>query len=132
MIIEIAKTDYYSFTIDKVRNRVYATLVGFWKSPDDVPQYLDDLRKAADAVNDDFTVLVDATKLNVPPQEVAQLHVEGQKIFYQKKVVKVAQLIPQSALIKMTVDRLSGERDVPHQKFYTREEAEAWLDEKEI
>ncbi len=42
----IAKTAYYSIAVDTTKNRIYLTIIGFWKSPEIVPAYVEDMKKA--------------------------------------------------------------------------------------
>ena len=71
MKVLIAKTDFYSIEIDKVKNRAYLGIYGSCKSVDDIPNFLDDIRNASSQLTKGFTLLTDATKMKTHPPEVS-------------------------------------------------------------
>ena len=126
----ITKTEFYVIEIDKVKNRGYITFTGFCKAASEIPNFLDDVKKATQGLKSGFTLLADLTKFKTPAKEVADLHMESQKTWIQLGLSKTAVLMPESALIKMATTRWSETSGMARKEFKGRNQAEAWLDEK--
>lgn len=127
----IAQNDYYIITVDRSKNRAYFTLMGYWKSRQDVPEYLDDWRKAGQKLSRGFTVLSDLTRMKVPPPDVAQLHTEAQRIVVSAGSTKTAELVGHDVITRMAIDRFSQDSGMRKRAFESWGEANDWLDEKE-
>jgi hypothetical protein len=123
----IAETDYYKIEVDKTKNRVYYTIIGFWKSPSIVPNYLEDTQKAVNEVSPGFNIVTDATQMKIPPKEVGKIHEKAQKILVDGGLNKTAEVLPKS-LVKMTLNKYAQKSQMKKQNFETIEEAVAWLD----
>ena len=66
----VTKNERYEFEVDLAKNRIYFTPTGDWDSPQDVPNYLGDIKKCIGMVSKGYTVLSDITNLGVPSPEV--------------------------------------------------------------
>lgn len=128
MITEIAATPFYSITADTDKNRIYFSIVGSWKSPSDVPNYMDDWKKAVKQVRRGFTVLTDMTQAKVALPEIRKLHEDAQKMVMSAGLSKVAEVYPDDAVLKMQIDRISQASSMTKQAFSDRKAAELWLD----
>ena len=124
----IAENEYYSLTVDEKRNRIYLTILGFWRGPDVVPNYISDITKAARSVSRDFTILTDVTQMTAPPTSIGEMHMKAQKILVDAGLCKTAELLPTAAISQMALDRYSRESGMNKGSFSSREEAEKWLD----
>lgn len=124
----IAKTDFYSLEIDKLKNRAYLTFTGFCSEPSDMPNFLDDIKKAAQGLKQGFTLLTDVTKIKTPPKEVAELHIKSQEIWITSGLSKTAEILPDTAIAKLALDRYSKTSGMEKEWFDNKNEAEAWLD----
>ena len=127
----IAKTDYYSIEIDKEKNRAYLGVYGFCKKVDDIPNFLNDIRKASDQLSEGFTLLTDVTGMKTHPPEVSDLHVESQKVWLEGGLLKTAELMPPSAVDRFAHERRAKSSGMLFKGFESAKEAEAWLDENE-
>lgn len=125
----IAKTDFYSIEIDKVKNRAYLGVYGSCKGVDDIPNFLDDIRNASSKLSKGFTLLTDATKMKTHPPEVSDLHVDSQKVWLEGGLLKTAELIPVSSIDRLALGRRAKSSGMPVKGFESVEEAETWLDE---
>ena len=125
----IAKTAYYSIAVDKTKNRIYLTIVGFWKSPAVVPAYVEDMKKACQEISPGFTVLADVTRMITPP-EVAAVHERAQQVTLAAGLRKSAEILPkEKALEKMALTKWSTKTGMVKNMFHAIADAEAWLDE---
>jgi hypothetical protein len=125
---EIAKTNFYTMEVDTVKNRLYLKIIGFWSDPSLVPNYLADIKKAAQALTIGFTVLTDLTEMKTAPQEVGELHARAQKILVNFGLKKTAEIVPGSVILKMQVKKFGKISEIQKEQFHSAEEAEAWLE----
>jgi hypothetical protein len=130
MMKEIANNAYYTILVDTIKNRVYLTVKGFWKSATVVPNYVVDIRQATHDVSSGYTLLADVSQMKTPPPEVANLHMEAQKICVDEGLKKTAELVEKSFALKMPLDRYSKASKMTKRIFTSKEEAETWLDEE--
>lgn len=131
MIKHIAKTDFYSIEVDTIKNRMYLTIVGFWRNSTVVPNYLDDIKKASRSLSSGFTILTDVSQMKTPSTEVGSLHERAQRLLIEAGLKKTAEIIPDNkAIEKMVLQRLSTKSGMVRSTFYDKATAEAWLDEK--
>jgi hypothetical protein len=127
----IAETEFYSIETDRVKNRAYLTFTGFCKDVDKMSNFLNDIEKATQGLTKGFTLLTDASQMKTPSKEVSDLHESSQKIWIEKGLLKTAEIIPESAMVQMTLKRYSSSTGMKKKEFQNRVEAEAWLDLKE-
>lgn len=126
----IAKTAYYSIAVDKTKNRIYLTIVGFWKSPTVVPAYVEDMKKACQEISPGFTVLADVTRMITLPPEIAAVHESAQQVTLAAGLRKSAEILPkEKALEKMALTKWSTKTGMVKNMFHAIADAEAWLDE---
>ncbi len=128
---EIADNTYYSIYVDKLKNRVYLTVKGFWKNQAVVSNYLEDIKKATnEETSPGYTILTDVTQMRTPPQDVAELHIEAQKICVESGLRKTAELLEKNVAAQMALERYSKHSGMKKRSFYDKAKAEAWLDEE--
>ncbi len=130
---EIAKNDYYEYYVDKNKNRYYSKLIGFWQKASEVPNYLDDHKKALDLLSPGFTLLVDNRDAKPPTQECMDLHLKALEMSNNKGVGRTAFIVAQ-LVVKFAGDRAlreSGMEEMSRQ-FNDINEAEDWLDGKDV
>ena len=125
---KIASHDKYSIEVDKNKNRIFLKILGFWAKPEDVPNYVNDVKKAADQVTKGFTIITDVTDMKPPPVEVNKVHEEAQKSLIEAGLDRVAEVVSEDVLKKMVVDRMSKGSGMQKKTFANQNEAIAWLD----
>ena len=125
---EIAKNEYYELAVDEVKNRVYWTMKGFWKSMSVVPDFDKDWDTTQSLVKSGFTLFGDLSKLGAMPDDVKLAQDERQKKLLENGCSKVSCLMD-SAITKLTLNRaLKGSgMDEILQYFDNAAEAEQWL-----
>jgi hypothetical protein len=127
-MIEIANNDLYEVRVDIDKNRLYLTVKGFWKSPAQAPEYIADLKAAAEKIKPGFTILTDLRTMKPPTTEVGQLHVEAQKNLVESGLSKTAEVVGSAILLEMQLKKYAQTSSMSKAEFESVEEAEAWLD----
>lgn len=126
---EIANTSRYSLYFLPEKNRFYLTILGHWKTPDEVPRYLGDWQRALTLCKPGFTILADIRKMyNHPPEVVQQVHLKAQKILIEAGLLRTVDVVPKNMLAEAQVDAIAKISKMPKDKFFTVEQAEIWLD----
>jgi hypothetical protein len=127
---DIANNNYYSVKVDEGKNRLYITLKGFWEDITKVSTYANDVEKGAKSLSRGFSMLSDLTTFKAPGPEVTALLEKGLKITGPLGLSRLATVLPESAIVKMSMnrDKLSERADMKNnQSFASKTEAEAWL-----
>lgn len=127
-MITIADNDKYTLKVDIAKNQAYLDIYGFWRSPEAVPNYLDDWKKATSKLRSGFTLLTDATQMAIHPGAVRDLHQSAQKHIINTGVKKVAELQLEK-VSKVQLDGVSRDSGMPKKNFNDKEEALKWLDQ---
>jgi hypothetical protein len=118
----------YVIKTDKGKNRLYLSILGFWASPNDVPNYVSDLDKASKELKNGFTIVTDVSNMKPPAIEVNAIHEQAQKLLMRAGLARTAEVVPKTARIqKMAVDQYSKHSGMQKETFYSVDEAEEWL-----
>ena len=123
----IAKNEQYELLVDKLSNRAFLTIKGFWRNEADIPAYLEDWDQAINMLKPGFTLLTDATKMSIHPGEVREIHQKAQKKIISAGVQKVAELHSESVAV-MQLNGLASETQMPKRSFTSKTEALSWLE----
>jgi hypothetical protein len=126
--ISVSKTPQYELAVDKAKNRIYLKIIGFWRNPEQVSEYLNDLNRAIGLVSPPFTFLTDATEMKIHPGTVREIHAEAQNLITNNGVLKVAE-IQADKVSEIQLESLSKSTKMPKMRFTDQVEAEKWLDE---
>ena len=127
----IAKTAYYHIRVDQEKNRIYLEIIGFWKSVDVAPHFHQDIHKTFSRLKPGFTVLADLTSMKPSPPEVKKLHEDTQKMGVKAGLYKAAEVIPEDSVVQIQLDDFGQKSHITRRVFYSRQEAEQWLDQSE-
>jgi hypothetical protein len=125
----VTKNDKYEFQVDVAKNRIYFIPVGDWDSPNDVPDYIDDIQKCVGMVSKGYTVLSDITHLGVPSPEVNKLHSNAQEMMRNAGQRKAA-IVNRSMTMNVHLDKVYegvGKEHFQMGTFNNIEDAEEWL-----
>ena len=123
----IAENEKYVIKVDTSKNRIYYKIIGFWKTVEEVPDFVSDTEKAANMVSSNFSLITDLREAKPPISEVKELQGKTFNIMMKANLGKIAEIVD-SAILKMSVSRVAG-TDVQRQSFKSLEDAEKWLDE---
>lgn len=126
-LVKINVTKQYTISILPEKNRAYLKIIGFWRTPESVPDYLKDWMKATSLLSKGFTLLTDASEMKTHPQELRKLHEQAQAILLKAGVSKVAEIL-KDEVAEMQLNAVAKATQFPKQNFKSAEEAEKWLD----
>lgn len=127
-IITIARNDYYILEVNHEKNRAYLKLMGYWKKPSDLSDYIKDIKIGTEKMSDGFTLLVDLTQYNGTSTELHHLHVGAQRIAVKAGLSRAAKIFSSNPLLKLFFDSYSKESGANTMAFKDRSHAERWLD----
>lgn len=132
-MVEFKKENFYILRVDTGKNRMYLEYLGFWQSPEEVPDYLEHCKKATALLKEGFGMLITFKDKKPPKLAVQKMHKETHKIWMDHglkkgalvfKTGKVLQNFVVSVLTKLT----GAASNVKIKTFSTEAEGEAWLD----
>ena len=126
-LVKINETKQYTISILPEKNRAYLKIIGFWRNPDVVPNYIKDWTNATSLLKKGFTLLTDASEMKTHPQELRKLHEQAQAIILRAGVSKVAEIL-KDEVAEMQLDAVAKTTQFPKKNFRSAEEAEKWLD----
>lgn len=130
MIKKIAANPFYELQVDVEQNLIYLNLCGFWGGRSNVPEYLNDCKKAIFCTQPGFRILVDLTQIKTVSNEATLLHTEAQKIFMQAGFSQAVEVYrPQDSVVRhqLTCIKQSTGADEQVQVFTNRVAAMNWL-----
>lgn len=128
-LVKISDNKYYIISVSPEKNRAYLKIIGFWRNPEAVPDYLKHWTAAVSKLKRGFTLLTDASEMKTHPKEVVKLHEQAQTILLKAGVVKVAEILREDDLAEMQLNAVAKTTKFPKQNFKSIEEAEVWLDQ---
>ncbi len=126
--IDVRITKQYTLSVSTEKNRAYLKIIGFWRTPEVVPDYLADWKKTVSLLNTGFTLLTDASEMKTHPPELRKLHEQAQAIILEAGVSKVAEIL-KDEIAEMQLDAVAKTTQFPKKNFRRAEDAERWLDE---
>lgn len=127
----VISTDYYSISIDKAKNRMYLKLVGFWKTPDLVPNYPADLEKAGNMLPGKYTLVTDLTELAAIPVALNPVHHKAQEMLLKTGQTYTAEIVD-NPVMKSVSKSIADTSGMKKKEFADRASAERWLDEQAV
>ena len=126
-LIKIGSNKFYTISVSTEKNRAYLKIIGFWRTPEQVPDYINHWVSGVSKLKKGFTLLTDASEMKTHPKEVVKLHEQAQAILLKAGVSKVAEILKDD-VAEMQLNALAKTTQFPKKNFRTAEEAEAWLD----
>ena len=126
-LVDINKTKQYTISVSPAKNRAYLKIIGFWRGPEIVPDYIKDWTKAVSLLNKGFTLLTDASEMKTHPASVRPLHEQAQGILIKAGVSKVAEVVKDD-VAEMQLDAVAKTTQFPKKTFKLHNDAEIWHD----
>ena len=124
----VARNSCYEISYDSIRNRLYLSILGYWKNNDSIPDYLKDWDKALQLVSPGFTLLIDMRTMIAHPQHLNNLHEQSQRKMRTAGLDRIANVMPVDRIAGLQVADIIKRVEVPVQDFSTYDEAQRWLD----
>lgn len=129
MKTDFLKTDYYSFQIDKEKNRIYFAFLKKWNGIEDFSNFIEHWGKVIDELQPNFTVNSDLRLMPILSKEVEILFSQLHYFVMDRGLFRVAEVIAFNDLSYLQLSRISDRSALPQNKFRFVEEAEKYLDE---
>ncbi|GAB3194968.1 hypothetical protein GCM10027293_04390 [Pontibacter aydingkolensis] len=126
-ITVVAKTDCYELLFNAETNRIYFTILGFWKNGDVVPDLLSDLNKALAITQKGFTLLADLSAMVTHPQQLNSLHIQLQKNISDAGLSCGAYVEPTDKIANFQIEQTIKTSQINLKRFGSLHEAEEWL-----
>lgn len=124
--IPIASSPQYELIVSLKKNRAYLKIIGFWRNPEMVPNYLEDWKKAVSILSPGFTLLTDAREMVIHPGTVREIHEKAQKFIVDCGVSKVAEL-QNNVAAELQLNGVASGTRLPKKNFFNQLAAEDWL-----
>lgn len=125
----VAQREKYSISVDSSSNRIYYTMTGFWRNPQEFSDYLNDWNKAISQVKPGFTILTDVRNFKTPPASFKSMFDNMQKMLNEAGLRKTAELFGKDTVVELSLDSIAKSSGMKKRNFTDQAKAEAWLDE---
>lgn len=127
----IHENQYYKIQIDKEKNLMVLKPIGFWRSPEVVPEYL---KQIVDTVklklSLKFSVILDISDMLTHPKEVQEkIHLEGIRKISELKPLIILTVLPKDDISTMQAKYMARTLGREIRGFQTVDEAESFLED---
>lgn len=131
---KIAAATHYTLFVHLSKNRIYCIVNGFWRQLPDRDEYLQVWDEAMCHVSDGFTMLFNQSNLRIRSPEWVDVIVSIQKLVLSKGVFRVADVLGESAILKMQAERIAKISGMfsKRKTFSTQFQAETWLNAEQL
>ncbi|MFH1114790.1 MAG: STAS/SEC14 domain-containing protein [Pseudomonadota bacterium] len=123
----IASNDYYTVSVDGLKNRLFLSASGMWVKEGEVKNLVPDVQAALAELQPNLTILVDARGMQ--GTSLPDLFVDAQKAAVAKGIKRVASVYERESFFKLQAEEIAQTSGFPVKRFAAMEEAQAWLDE---
>jgi len=113
----VVKTDFFELYIDKVKNRLYSIIKGFWYDEKFLDNYIFDQREALSHLKPGFTMIVNLVDFKIMPDPFIEKEKRAQKDLREKGLFRVAELVPKSEIARDQLGKVSRENKMPNRQF---------------
>ncbi|MDX5346627.1 MAG: hypothetical protein LPK19_05220 [Hymenobacteraceae bacterium] len=131
-MITIAQNPHYSLLYDFSKNRLYFKMSGYWRRPEEVPNYLQDWRKALKETKPNFTLLADVSDMVTHPAALRKLHEEAIALCQLAQVKQIAEVTPRDRIAVLQITAMAQEMKAKFNSFEDRRDAERWLNSEDV
>ncbi|MFT2008264.1 hypothetical protein ACMA1I_06280 [Pontibacter sp. 13R65] len=115
-MITIARNQFYEFSYEPDKNRIHFRMLGYWKSPEVVPEYLKDWGKTLEMAKPGFTLIADVRDMITHPVTVKQLHEKAIESCVDAGITYVAEISPLDKIAVLQTGGMAKEKQVPYIK----------------
>ncbi|SIT83246.1 hypothetical protein SAMN05444128_1237 [Pontibacter indicus] len=102
-MITVSDNQFYELAYDPQKNRIYMRINNYWKSPDVVPNYLNDWNKVISLAAPGFTLLADFRNMITHPASVKELHEAVANKLFESRISYVAEVSPTDRIAVLQV-----------------------------
>ena len=102
-MIAVSNNPYYELNYDRSKNRIYLKVNNYWRSPEVVPNYMADWKKAIDLARPGFTLLADCRNMLTHPTSVKEMHESVANRLAESNISYVAEVSPTDRIAVLQV-----------------------------
>ncbi|MCP2045319.1 hypothetical protein [Pontibacter sp. HSC-36F09] len=102
-MITVSDNQFYELAYDPEKNRIYMRINNYWKSPEVVPNYLNDWNKVIGLAAPGFTLLADFRNMITHPVSVKKMHEAVANKLLESNVSYVAEVSPTDRIAVLQV-----------------------------
>ena len=124
----IASNTNYDLSVDSEKNRLHIACKGFWAKGEIVDQYIVDQKEAINYLKSGFTVVADMRNFKTLPLDLVEKQQKSHMDLVDAGMFKVAEILPQSAIAKSQLNKVTETSSMPNMQFAEISEGESWLD----
>ncbi len=124
----IASNANYDLGVDTEKNRLHIVCKGFWAKEEIVDQFVAHQKEAISHVKSGFTVVADMREFKTLPLTLVEKQQKSHMDLVNAGMFKVAEILPQSAIAKSQLNKVTESSNMPNMKFADYAEGEKWLD----
>ncbi|WP_439183859.1 hypothetical protein [Carboxylicivirga taeanensis] len=118
----------YDLGIDLEKNRLHIVCKGFWSKGEIVDQFIAHQKEALSYLKSGFTVVADMREFKTLPLDLVDKQQQSHADLVKAGMFKVAEILPQSAIAKSQLNKVTDSSKMPNMKFSDYAEGEKWLD----
>ncbi|OKL39172.1 hypothetical protein A3841_04310 [Pontibacter flavimaris] len=115
-MLSIARNQFYEIAYSAEKNRLYFRIDGYWKSPEVVPSYISDWKKALELTKPSFTLLADFRNMVTHPSSVKFLHQEVAEGLAKSGISNLAEVSPSDKIAVLQTGSVTKDAKISHIK----------------
>jgi hypothetical protein len=126
---QIARNKCYEIAYSEAKNRIYYSILGFWKNEESVPDFFADWDRALQVATSGFDLVVDMRTMITHPQQLNRFHEEALQKVQKSGVSRMANIMPLDRIASLQAAEIIKWAGLASHNFDTCEDADKWLDE---
>ncbi|KAA9331896.1 hypothetical protein [Adhaeribacter soli] len=128
-MIIITRNQFYELVYSPAKNRIYFTIRGYWRNPEQVPDFFADWQKALQQTQPGFTVLADLQEMITHPVAVKEMHFKVASSLLAAGISYIAEVSPIDKIAVLQTSSIIKENQLNHIKVHDKTLGETILDQ---
>jgi hypothetical protein len=130
-MIKFEKKGYYEMEADRKKNHFRISVFGSWQDPNEVPDYIPQVKESLQEMDPGFTCLVHIDDEKPPKLTIQKLQRQCQKEIMNAGVKRTAVVLPKRKILqRVSLNVISYFTGIEMELFETKDDAFKWLDTK--
>ncbi len=123
----ISKSEFYEVKLDKSKNFFKLKINGFWGDESLYAELEEKIKPLLIDTKPGWKMMVDLSEIMTPPQQFGSRILQIQQVLVKYGLKKIAEVVPQSIIAQMAVNRIANSSGLEWRQFSNLKEAMAWL-----
>jgi len=123
----ISKSEFYEVKLDKSQNLLKLKVNGFWGDESLYAELEGKIKPLLIDTKPGWKMMVDLSEIMTPPQQFGSRILQIQQVLVKYGLKKIAEVVPQSIIAQMAVNRIANSSGLEWRQFSNLKEAMAWL-----